>query len=62
MSAKLTLRERLASIYELGDMKNPKRNLPMEGLRGFAVLLVFFVHYHALFSLWTARDSFSFAF
>jgi exopolysaccharide production protein ExoZ len=62
MSANLTLRERLASIYELGDMKNPKRNLPMEGLRGFAVLLVFFVHYHALFSPWTARDSFSFAF
>ena len=62
MSAKLTLRESLASIYELGDTKNPKRNLPMEGLRGFAVLLVFFVHYHALFNPWVARDSFSFAF
>ncbi|HEX8920807.1 MAG TPA: acyltransferase, partial [Pyrinomonadaceae bacterium] len=55
-------RERLASIYELGDVKNPKRNLPMEGLRGFAVLLVFFVHYHALFQVWLGRDTFSFAF
>jgi exopolysaccharide production protein ExoZ len=55
-------RERLAGIYELGDTRNPKRNLPMEGLRGFAVLLVFFVHYHALFHVWLGRDSLSFAF
>jgi peptidoglycan/LPS O-acetylase OafA/YrhL len=33
----------------------------MEGLRGFAVLLVFFVHYHALFKAWLAPDSPSFA-
>ncbi|HYY59204.1 MAG TPA: acyltransferase [Pyrinomonadaceae bacterium] len=54
------LRERLADIYELGDTKNARRNLPMEGLRGLAVTLVFFVHYHALFSVWAGRGSFTF--
>ncbi|HEX8145213.1 MAG TPA: acyltransferase [Pyrinomonadaceae bacterium] len=53
--------ERLARIYELGNVNSPDRNLPMEGLRGFAVLLVFFVHYHALFKPWLAADSYSFA-
>jgi exopolysaccharide production protein ExoZ len=53
--------ERLARIYELGNVNAPDRNLPMEGLRGFAVLLVFFVHYHALFSAWLERGSYGFA-
>ncbi|HEY6188754.1 MAG TPA: acyltransferase [Pyrinomonadaceae bacterium] len=53
--------ERLARIYELGNVNSPDRNLPMEGLRGFAVLLVFFVHYHALFKPWLAAHSYSFA-
>lgn len=52
--------ERLARIYELGNVNSPDRNLPMEGLRGFAVLLVFFVHYHALFSPWLKADSYGF--
>lgn len=48
MSETLTIRQRLAGIFEMPE--SATRNLPMEGLRGFAVLLVFFVHYHALFS------------
>lgn len=39
----------LKSIYEL-DGSSANRIFSMEGLRGFAVILVFFVHYHALFS------------
>ena len=57
----MRLGERLARIYELGNVNSPDRNLPMEGLRGFAVLLVFFVHYHALFQPWLAGHSYSFA-
>jgi peptidoglycan/LPS O-acetylase OafA/YrhL len=38
---------RLTSAYEVGGGKS--RIIAMEGLRGFAVLLVFFVHFHALF-------------
>ena len=40
------LMQRLADIYEL---PGPRRIVPFEGLRGLAVLLVFFVHYHAAF-------------
>src|ERR1051326_9012779 len=36
-----------ADLYEVGC--GPARVVPMEGLRGLAVLLVFFVHLHALF-------------
>ena len=36
-----------AGLYELSASGN--RVIPMEGLRGLAVLLVFFVHFHALF-------------
>ncbi len=61
MSTSARLREGLANIYELGDTRNPQRNLPMEGLRGLAVLLVFFVHYHWLFSVWAEPDSPTFA-
>jgi exopolysaccharide production protein ExoZ len=61
MSLRVGIGERLARIYELGNVNSPDRNLPMEGLRGFAVLLVFFVHYHAVFSPWLAPGSYSFA-
>ncbi|MGB9178643.1 MAG: acyltransferase [Pyrinomonadaceae bacterium] len=57
-----SLRERLANIFELADANNPRRNLPMEGLRGLAVILVFFVHYHAIFKPWVQQGSFTFAF
>jgi peptidoglycan/LPS O-acetylase OafA/YrhL len=42
---------RLASAYEVEGGKS--RIIPMEGLRGLAVLLVFFVHFHALFGPYT---------
>jgi peptidoglycan/LPS O-acetylase OafA/YrhL len=48
MSDNISIRQRLAGIFEMPE--SASRNLPMEGLRGFAVLLVFFVHYHALFA------------
>ena len=40
-------RRRLAAIYEVDD--SPARIVPMEGLRGLAVILVFFVHYEDIF-------------
>jgi exopolysaccharide production protein ExoZ len=52
---------RLAGIYETSA--NPHRMLSMEGVRGLAIVLVFFVHYHSLFSFyldprsWTYRVS-----
>ncbi len=39
----------LENIYEVGG-NSPNRIAAMEGLRGLAVILVFFVHYHALFA------------
>src|SRR2546428_3012590 len=42
---------RLASAYEVEGGKS--RIIAMEGLRGLAVLLVFFVHFHALFGPYT---------
>lgn len=38
---------RLGEVYEISS--DPSRLVAMEGLRGLAVLLVFFVHFHALF-------------
>src|SRR5689334_17402764 len=35
----------LASIYELSEPNSKSRMQAMEGLRGFAILLVFFCHY-----------------
>ncbi len=57
-------RQQLANIYELGNAvgNNAKRNLPMEGLRGLAVLLVFFVHYHSLLNHWLSPESRTYAF
>jgi len=52
----LGLRTRLkarASAYEVEG--GASRMIPMEGLRGLAVLLVFFVHYHALFGEYLVR-------
>lgn len=50
------LMNRLGGIYELeGGHQN--RVLSMEGLRGFAVALVFLVHYHTLFILWVSDGS-----
>ena len=37
----------LRQTYELSESTN--RLMPMEGLRGVAVILVFFVHFHAIF-------------
>src|SRR5262245_14836318 len=42
------LRRRVASLYEVSDRRG--RVVPLEGARGVAVLLVFFVHFHTLFS------------
>jgi exopolysaccharide production protein ExoZ len=43
----MTIGEKLRDLYLLSDEQ--RRLIPMEGLRGLAVLLVFFVHFHALF-------------
>lgn len=48
----MSISAKIASAYELSDQ--PHRVLAMEGLRGLAVLLVFFVHFHALFGLYIA--------
>jgi exopolysaccharide production protein ExoZ len=41
---------RLRACFEMPD--SPERMLPMEGMRGFSVLLVFFVHFDTLFGSW----------
>jgi exopolysaccharide production protein ExoZ len=46
---------RLSDIYELAAGRN--RIAAMEGLRGFAVLLVFFVHYDGLFVTYAPSTS-----
>ena len=52
------LKQFLAGIYELSDEEN--RFPSMEGIRGLAILLVFFVHYHTLFSPYVSADSLTF--
>jgi exopolysaccharide production protein ExoZ len=47
--------------YEFRGSGSSKRLLTMEGLRGLAVLLVFGVHYHALFGLELDQHSTTFA-
>jgi peptidoglycan/LPS O-acetylase OafA/YrhL len=49
----------LENIYEVGG-NSSNRIGAMEGLRGLAVILVFFVHYHALFAGRLATDSISY--
>ena len=46
---------RLESIFEVNH--GPRRLLPMEGVRGLAIILVFFVHYHAIFGAYARRGS-----
>jgi peptidoglycan/LPS O-acetylase OafA/YrhL len=43
----MAIATKLRDLYQLSDEQ--QRLIPMEGLRGIAVLLVFFVHFHALF-------------
>src|SRR5712692_6995367 len=49
------LTTRLRGFYELPGESN--RLLSMEGMRGLAVLLVFFVHFHALFGSYVDTHS-----
>ncbi|HEY6270837.1 MAG TPA: acyltransferase [Terriglobales bacterium] len=49
----------LGSWYEVSNESS--RLISMEGTRGLAVLLVFLVHFHALFSSYVAPGSFSFS-
>jgi exopolysaccharide production protein ExoZ len=49
------LTTRLRGLYELPGESN--RLLSMEGMRGLAVLLVFFVHFHALFGSYVDTQS-----
>jgi len=44
----------LARIFEIDN--SPRRIVPMEGLRGLAVLLVFFVHYVTLIEPWVPTN------
>lgn len=55
------LHKGLAGVYEVSAAGSVSRNLPMEGLRGLAVILVFFVHYHFVFKPWINTDSHTFA-
>ena len=43
----LTIRRALAQLIEVPGAGD--RIIPFEGMRGYAVLLVFLVHYHSLF-------------
>jgi exopolysaccharide production protein ExoZ len=52
------LRERLESLYEVSETRG--RVVPLEGARGLAVLLVFFVHFHTLFSGYLDSHSLSY--
>lgn len=45
--APVRILDRIADLYETDS--SPQRIVPMEGLRGWAVLLVFFVHFHGAF-------------
>src|SRR5229473_2644814 len=47
--------DRIANIYETES--GASRIVPMEGVRGWAVLLVFFVHFHGAFSKYLSSGS-----
>jgi peptidoglycan/LPS O-acetylase OafA/YrhL len=49
------LRERISSLYEVSDPKG--RIIPMEGMRGLAVGLVYFVHYFDFFHAYITPDA-----
>jgi peptidoglycan/LPS O-acetylase OafA/YrhL len=51
------MRRFLKSHFESPD--SGKRLIPMEGMRGFAALLVFFVHFDALFRPYFHPGSFA---
>ena len=51
----ISYKKRLAQFFELGGPDGRIRS--MEGLRGLAVTLVFFVHYEALFAAWVPQGS-----
>lgn len=55
----LTISAAAANLYEVSDSLRRARSL--DGTRGLAVLLVFFVHYHALFSIYVIEEPISFA-
>lgn len=46
---------RVSKLYEVSV--DPSRSVPMEGLRGLAVLLVFFVHYDGMYSSYLTPGS-----
>ncbi len=54
--------KRASKTYELDDAASASRMPAMEGLRGFAVLLVFGVHFHALFGQHLPANSVTFGF
>jgi len=45
----------LADLFE--SSPSPQRILPLEGMRGVAALMVFFVHFYALLGLYAGSDS-----
>ena len=49
------MRLRISDLYEASG--DSSRSVPMEGIRGLAVVLVFFVHYNALFSSYLVPHS-----
>ncbi|MEO6655262.1 MAG: acyltransferase [Pyrinomonadaceae bacterium] len=60
MNSRTTLLDRLTGIFEFGGTLSDRRDLPMEGVRGLAVILVFFVHYNSHFGSWISENSISF--
>jgi exopolysaccharide production protein ExoZ len=52
----MAIAKKLGELYQLSDEQH--RLIAMEGLRGFAVLLVFFVHFYALFGRYLSTHPF----